>query len=101
MELITNIRSSISSGIDQAMTSNISLALSSAEYFVIAFGHVATYQLSSQPRGRLLVFFCVNILVPPVVGIIALILLALNILLNLDMIFFPWVTIHVGLCSTN
>jgi len=83
------------------MTSNISLALSSAEYFVIAFGNAASAQLSFKPHGRRLAFIYMNRLVLPAMGIIALILLGLNILLKLDMIIFPWVIIHVRLCLTN
>jgi hypothetical protein len=100
MDLITDSRSLIFSSIDEAITSNISLAFSSAEYFVIAFGHAVSSRLSFQPRGRLLIYFYVNILVLPAVGIVALTLLVLNVVLNFEVFFFQWVTIHVKLCST-
>jgi len=94
MELTTNNRSFIGSGINQAITSKISLAFSFVEYFVIAFGHVAIYrQFSFQPQGRLLVLFYVNIIACFIAGIIALTPLLLNFVINVDLILFQWVRI--------
>ncbi|KAH6666381.1 hypothetical protein B0J14DRAFT_604740 [Halenospora varia] len=94
--LVIVLFSLIGSGINQAITSKISLALSFVEYFVTAFGYVGMRRQLFQPRRRVRAIIYVNIISCFLVGIGALILLVLNFLVNfeflvnIDLVLFEW-----------
>jgi hypothetical protein len=101
-ELATNNRSLIGCGINQTITSKISLATSFIEYFVTAIGYIITSWQLHRPRGRFLVFLCVNTISWLFMAIVTLTLLTFNILVHLDVIstdlvIFQWVRITLRL----